>query len=45
MLTRKIICHLVNNVIPENLLDSLLVVVQQYVAEEMNRRARNAQEE
>ena len=41
-ITRKMICHLVNNVIPENLLDSLLRVVQQYAAEELNRRAKNA---
>ena len=41
MLRRKMICNLVNNVIPEELLDSLLRVVQQYAAEELNRRSRN----
>ena len=42
MLTRKMICHLVNTCVPENLLSSLLHIVQEYAAEEMNRRANNA---
>ena len=40
MLFRKMICNLVNEKVPEALLESLLQVVQQYAAEEMNRRER-----
>ena len=38
MLQKKIIIHLVETYIPDQLMDELLSVVQQYAAEEMNKR-------
>lgn len=40
MLEKKMIIHLVETSVPEHLLRDLLNVVQQYAAEELNRRAK-----